>query len=311
MPGGAPRVSLGMPVYNGEAYLTDALRSILDQDFEGFELVVSDNGSTDATEALCRDAAGRDPRVRYHREPENRGASWNFNRVVELSVGEYFKWASHDDLLAPAYLRTCVSVIDDGPPSLAIAYPLTMLIDENGTPVRVCEDPFDIRLPRPHERLRAMLRTSGLRNVVFGLMRSRVLRSTRLLLPFNSSDVLLLSELSLRGEFWNVPEPLFLRRVHEGMSRRANLTPRDVARWFDPTRRGDYFPWTRLFVEHVRSIRQAPLTADERNRALAVLVQEWPWKRVARDYTDTLLEVASPRRRPRYADFVKDPKSGG
>src|SRR3954470_1068595 len=93
-----PRVSIGLPVYNGQRFLAPAVSSLLAQTFADFELVICDNASTDDTEAICRRFAERDPRVRYHRNEQNVGAAPNFNRALALSTGQYFKWAAHDDL---------------------------------------------------------------------------------------------------------------------------------------------------------------------------------------------------------------------
>src|SRR3546814_4612052 len=109
-----------MPVYNGERYVASAIESLLAQDFEDFELIISDNGSTDRTEEICREFASRDPRIRYVREEENQGASWNFNRVFELARGEYFRWACHDDACEPTHLSRCVELLDESPPSVAL-----------------------------------------------------------------------------------------------------------------------------------------------------------------------------------------------
>src|SRR5690349_812781 len=97
MPARAPQVSIGLPVYNGEKYLLNAIGSLLKQDFEDFELVISDNASTDKTEAMCHEFAAKDKRIRYHRNETNIGATGNYNRVFRLSNGEFFRWASHDD----------------------------------------------------------------------------------------------------------------------------------------------------------------------------------------------------------------------
>ena len=98
---GYPRVSVGIPVFNGERFLAETIESILAQTFKDFEIVISDNASTDRTEEICRSYAARDPRIRYNRNDTNRGAAWNHNRVFELARGEYFKWQSHDDFCAP------------------------------------------------------------------------------------------------------------------------------------------------------------------------------------------------------------------
>src|ERR1700737_2789384 len=92
-----PRVSIGLPVYNGERYLRFAIDSLLEQDYINFELIISDNASTDATQAICQEFADKDPRVRYYRNQTNLGASGNYDRVFELARGDLFKWAAHDD----------------------------------------------------------------------------------------------------------------------------------------------------------------------------------------------------------------------
>src|SRR5579863_9411434 len=111
----SPRLSVGMPVYNGERFVAQAIESILSQTFRDFELIISDNGSTDATETICREQAARDPRVRYYRSDRNRGAAWNHNRVVELARGEYFRWQCHDDYCDRILLEKCLAVIDKDP----------------------------------------------------------------------------------------------------------------------------------------------------------------------------------------------------
>src|ERR1700753_3521498 len=110
-----PRVSLGMPVYNGEKYLEAALDSLLAQTFTSFELIVCDNASTDGTQAICERYAARDSRIRYERNERNMGASWNFNPVYSLARAPYFKQAAHDDLCEPEFLERCVAVLDRDP----------------------------------------------------------------------------------------------------------------------------------------------------------------------------------------------------
>ena len=126
-----PTLSIGLPVYNGERYLSKTLDSLLGQDFEDFELVISDNGSSDQTEAICRDFAQRDHRIRYLRSDENRGATWNFRRVFEMSEGEFFKYAAYDDECYPTMVRRCMEVFQSDDPTVALVYTLSEKIDEN------------------------------------------------------------------------------------------------------------------------------------------------------------------------------------
>src|ERR1700754_583434 len=96
----APRLSIGLPVYNSEDYLAESLEALLGQSFEDFELIISDNASTDGTADICRRYRGQDSRIRYIRQPRNIGGAPNHNFLVHEARGELFKWASHDDLYA-------------------------------------------------------------------------------------------------------------------------------------------------------------------------------------------------------------------
>lgn len=288
-----PLVSLGLPVYNGERYLEETLASILGQTMGRFELIISDNGSTDGTERICRAHAERDRRIRYLRAERNRGASWNFNRVARLATAPYFKWASADDLLAPTYLEACVNTLEAAPASVVLCYPRTALIDSDGTVVEHYQDRMDVRHPQPRERLRHVLRHLRLCNAVFGMSRREVFLSTSLLAPYHSSDVVLLAELALRGQIWEVPERLFLRRRPEEPDARHRLTQVEKIRWFDPSRRLRYpFIRTRLFAEHARSIMAASLPLTERVRCLGVLASEWGpryWRNVGGEFKRAVL----------------------
>ena len=99
-----PRVSVGMPVYNREKYVGAAIEAHLNQTCTDFELVITDNASTDHSEEICRSFAAKDPRVKYYRNPQNLGASGNYRRCFELSTGEYFRWTPSDDLVSPNLL---------------------------------------------------------------------------------------------------------------------------------------------------------------------------------------------------------------
>jgi len=270
------RVSIGVPVYNGARFLATSLESLVSQTFENIEYVISDNGSTDGTEEICREFATRDSRIRYLRTDMNRGASWNYKNVVHQTTAPYFKWATHDDLLAPSYIERCVAVLDDAPPAVALVYPRTMIIDEEGNVVRMYDDNLDIRDKTPHARLKRLVSNIVMANASFGLIRRTALDRSRLLDAFPSADYVMMAEFALAGEFWQIPEPLFFRREHPAMSRAANRTAAEAAEWFEPgsgtTSTGEYIP---LFREHLRSIRDARLGVGERILCYAVFVPTW------------------------------------
>ena len=155
----AQRLSIGMPVFNGAKWIEGALESLLTQSFGEFELVISDNASTDATEEICRAAAAADSRVRYNRNSSNIGVLKNYDRAFELSKGEYFKWASCSDVCLDGFLAKCIAVLDVRP-DVVLAYPRAIVIlsppgeDEYA---QEYDDDLDLQQERPSERFREYL----------------------------------------------------------------------------------------------------------------------------------------------------------
>lgn len=106
-----PAVSIGMPVYNGAQYIREALDSLLAQTFSDFELIISDNASSDSTQVICEEYARRDSRIRYVRQSENKGAAANFRFVLDCAKADLFMWAAYDDLWAPNYLMDATTLL--------------------------------------------------------------------------------------------------------------------------------------------------------------------------------------------------------
>src|SRR5882757_3379553 len=127
------KVVVGLPVFNGQKYIAAAIDSHLSQSFGDFDLVISDNGSTDATPAICADYASKDPRVKYLRSAENRGILWNHRRVFDAieSPNQYFRWAASDDIMEPGLLQSMVLVLDTRPEVEAVV-PDTKNINDHG-----------------------------------------------------------------------------------------------------------------------------------------------------------------------------------
>jgi glycosyltransferase involved in cell wall biosynthesis len=210
---GRPLVSIGVPVYNAERHLAEALDSLLAQDYEPLEIVISDNASTDGTEAICRDYAGRDRRVAYHRAPENQGAVWNFNQVFALSHGHYFMWAAHDDCRAPRYVGSCVTALEQRPDAVMCCTEVAF-IDDQGRPVL----PWTTMVRPVGASTRARVSAIGRSRFwldVYGLIRADALRRSTLARPVWGFDVSIQLQLCLAGPVLFVPEPLFLYRVDE------------------------------------------------------------------------------------------------
>jgi glycosyltransferase involved in cell wall biosynthesis len=268
----APKVSVGLPVYNGERFLEEAIESSLAQTFPDFELVISDNGSTDRTREICLRYAAKDDRVRFLPSDANHGASWNYCRVLEAARGQYFRWAPADDKFHPESLLACVEVLDSHP-DVALCYPQTLLINEQGDVLERYEDDLDFRSPDVKERFREAIRRNRLVSAIYGLIRTDALRKTGGLGAFPGADVTLLAELTLHGRFWEIPRPLFYRRLHGAASTRLT-TMEAVQEWFDPTRKEKLFLylWTHVF-KHVAGIRRAPLGVSEKLQLLGVLTR--------------------------------------
>lgn len=263
---GTPRVGVGLPVFNGERYVAEAIESILSQTEADLELVVSDNGSTDGTERICRAFARRDHRVRYERSPVNLGAAWNFNRVFRLSSGECFKWMAHDDVCAPDFLRRCLEVLD-ADPAAVVAYPRAARIDEAGNRGRPHDSSLKATSDRPAERFRRVIRMPSWCLPIFGVIRRSALERTGLIRPFPGADHVLLAELSLQGRLREVPEELFLHREHPERYVRRYPGWRTALAWWDPRAPdGLAFVKWRWLRAHLGSIARSPLPAAERWR---------------------------------------------
>jgi glycosyltransferase involved in cell wall biosynthesis len=252
-----PLVSIGMPLYNAERYVREALNALLAQDYQNFELIISDNASTDATPDICREYAARDRRIHYQRAESNMGAVWNFRRVFELARGEYFMWAAFDDLRAPVYLSRCVAALEARPDAVMCCTGVRV-IDEEGREVSETDFPLGIRMGAPDVRVRVRAIARSLYWYDFyGLMRRRVLAATRLPQPSWGFDVILMLEMSLSGEVLLVPEKLFSYRIIKGKTGEqaaATLGPATGARSSSPMS----VNWGRLTVELCRSIWLSP-----------------------------------------------------
>jgi len=215
----APLVSVGMPVRNAERHLREAIECLLAQDYKNFEVVISDNASSDATESICREYAGRDQRVSYHRSDQDRGAVWNFNQVFTLARGTYFMWAAHDDLRASRYLSACVAELEAHPDAGFCATDVEF-IDEDGKPVPLWATMIRPVGPTPRARVSAIARSRYWLDV-YALMRSAVLAQTTLAQPVWGFDVSIQLQMCLRASVRVVHEKLFLYRVDPAKTTQA------------------------------------------------------------------------------------------
>ena len=263
-----PRLSIGMPVFNGERYLKESIQTLLDQTYEDFELLISDNASTDSTQEICRDFANIDERIRYIRNPTNLGAVANFNRVIEAARGEFFKLASHDDRHAPEFLQRCIVALDQDQEAV-LCHSKTIEIDQFGQTIKEDKHIYKTDSPYPHVRI-ADLIALGHHHQMFGVIRLEALRKTPLFGAFFKADVVLLCRLALLGRFYMVPEALFFKRYHPRQSVVLATKPELYCHWWDPNLEGKrLYPRARLLKEYIKAISESPLTL--KNRILCYL----------------------------------------
>ncbi len=275
MPSIQAQVAIGLPVYNGQTFLASTLDSLLAQTFGDFELIISDNASSDGTEEICRAYAQQDPRIRYIRQPKNLGAVPNFNKVFEISDAPYFKWAAVDDQCDPTYLEKAVRVLDSNP-DVVWCHSRSSHIDASG---HLLEDPDSLNVSyvereadAPNARFRAVLLGEKGSLDSYGLMRSSVLRTTPLYLPYYGPEKVLMAELALLGRYKEIPETLFFPRVVAEGS--GNVQSAAEQQAFADTQTTHVFQLTRLrFLHgHLSAIRRsAPSWTEAAKCHLAVL----------------------------------------
>src|SRR5215471_3959945 len=271
-----PRLSVGLPVYNGANYLAESLEALLGQSFGDFELIISDNASTDSTPDICQHYAQQDSRIRYFRQPRNVGLAPNHNFAVEQARAELFKWASNDDLYARDLLERCVVALD-GNPDVVLAHSWTAMIDSSGAVTKATEYPLATASPRAPDRFRSLLFDDG-GDDDGGVIRTKVLRQTAMKESYHHADRTIIAELSLYGRFYQVPDWLYFRRDHPERAERACPTVRSRCANMDP-RRADRLrnPVVRLYGEYiwgyVSMIRRAPLSPADRRECYRHLAQ--------------------------------------
>jgi glycosyltransferase involved in cell wall biosynthesis len=254
-----PLVSVGVPVYNGEEYLGQALDALRAQDLEDFEVIICDNASTDGTAEIARAAASGDPRFRYHRNERNLGLSGNFNRTFHLSNGRYFKWWAHDDWHPSHLLRTCTGVLESDPSAVICATGVAIM-DDDGEVFEEWRPEVDLRSPAPHVRFHRLIWSLGETHPLFAVMRSDALRRTPLYRPFVGGDRVLLAQLALMGPIWQLPEIMHHYRQAR-MRPGVTVTNRpSQAVILDPANEGRLPSRTwRLCYEHLRLVAGAPI----------------------------------------------------
>jgi glycosyltransferase involved in cell wall biosynthesis len=275
-----PRISIGMPTFNAAATIRSTVESLLAQTLGDFELIISDNASTDQTEEVVRSLVASDPRIRYVRQKENIGANLNYTFVARAAQGKYFKWCASSDWCAPTFLERCAEGLDKHDDAVLVA-PRTRLFQNDIS--RFEEYAWDIEIlnQRPSARLRQLIENLALNNAINGLIRTTALFTTRLIEPYIRADVVLMGHLALLGKFRLVSEPLFYRRM-EASTATAMQDREGIRRhhYPEPTVR-TLFQGSKRQLGWVRAVLAAPIPLAERMRCLGYVAKRFYWERDA------------------------------
>ena len=281
-----PLVSIGFPVYNGEASMRRALDSILAQDFQDFEVIIADNASTDETKSISEAYAARDRRIRYIRNETNIGANPNHDLVFNKSRGRFFAWAAHDIEQLPGMLSRCVKEMESVPQPPVLVYPRCELVGDTGMPADFIQASIASSDPRAYRRLHTVIHNIVFVTQHYGLFDAAALRKTRLNGSYAASDYVLTAELAMLGEIREVPAVLLRRTIDQSRGTVAVIHDKKKwAAWTAPQKRRclSFVPVReRLAFEYLRSAWYLPLSPADKLGCMIVGPLAPYWKVVLR-----------------------------
>lgn len=283
-----PKVSIGLPVYNGENYLAEAIGSVLRQSFADFELLISDNASTDRTPEIIARFAAQDPRIRWERQDRNRGAAWNYDRTFAMGRAPYFKWLAHDDLIGETFLAEAVALLDTAPEFVGAISRVTTKIDAKGQAIETVA--FDLDPPglSVSERFEHYIGVGTCHcSPFFGLYRRSVMATSGLHGDYEASDLIFIGEILLRGRIAHLPEAEMFFRQHGAQFSQAVLKePALVPEWLVTGKKLGAFRTLRKSLGYLHAIRRSNLVRADRIRTRTTIAK-LTWKRrraIVRDF---------------------------
>ena len=274
----APSVSLALPVFNGVEFLAQTLESILAQTYGDFELIISDNASTDATPEIVREYAARDARIRSFRQTSNIGIGNNWSFLAKHARGRWLKWMSANDQYAPQLVEDCIKPMQRDP-SVVLCYGRTQFIDMAGNKLDVYDGDFEVLSDDALERYRVARANLHLGTPIqSGVIRLDALRRCGYMGNYRDSDRVLVFGLALAGKFVLLPQVLFYRRWDKAVATPLR-SPLEVQRLYRPeaTRTPRFINLPR-YVGHVRVALRTPAGGFAKARALVAALRYTDWK---------------------------------
>jgi glycosyltransferase involved in cell wall biosynthesis len=267
-----------MPVYNSALWIESALDSLMSQTFGEFELIISDNASTDETYAICQRYARQDPRVRLMRNSVNLGANRNYLAVLQVATGKYFKWASSNDLCSPTFIERCVTALERDS-SAVLACPRSALFAEHIGDAEPYDHDLELEQDDPADRFIGMHARMGLNNAFNGVIRREALARASPMGSYICADIVLMGELALLGKFLLIDERLFFRRMSPEAATRLK-SAREVERHLAPSARGPlkWQKWRFQFAQ-LKACRLARFPTRAWFKAVSYCLRSFVWAR--------------------------------
>lgn len=210
------RVAVGLPIYNGERFLEEALSSLINQTYSDLTVIVVDNASTDRTPQIIKNLQTKFPQINYIRNPQNIGMINNFNKAFQLGKDfDFFMWASHDDFYDINYVNKCINALQAHPHAvLATAHCVSVNSEKEKVAIDYGVNTVGLSPVDRFYQYRKLLHRSGyVGNLFYGLYKTNYLRGVSPMKQVIASDHIPLAELALKGEFYVVPEDLIYKRA--------------------------------------------------------------------------------------------------
>lgn len=232
-----PLVSVGLSVFNGKKHIRETLDSLLAQTYTNFELIISDNASTDGTFQICQEYALKDKRISIYKNKCNLGGIENFRIVFMKGCGKYFMWASDHDVWHPEWIQKHVDVLNNHP-DVVMVYPLSCRISDTGEIIEHKPEKFDTFRLGVDDRIKMIYSESKkpselFGSMVYGLFRAEILRKANVYPRLIHPDYTLFWELTLYGSIKQIQEELWFRRYIGLWSfKRAKRTTFDKPPWY-------------------------------------------------------------------------------
>jgi glycosyltransferase involved in cell wall biosynthesis len=276
-----PLVSIGLPVYNGEKFVAEAIQCVLDQSYSNWELIISDNCSTDSTMDICRRFAQQDSRIHVYQNARNMGVSYNYNEAFRRSRGPYFKWMAHDDLFAPEFIEKCVVELERDK-SLVLVFSKMSYIDADRHFLRHQASSLSVLGETADARAKQLmvLARQGMDFIwlAYGVIRHEIIEQCGAMGLHAADDQVLLFKIALRGRMKQMENELFYRREHTGAStcKRGEATVRQRAKFaYADDNRRLVLPWCRLVKEHIISVFDMPLSFSGKLRCVTAVARRF------------------------------------